>query len=170
MILPFLLFSASLSSAYSTRHTIFPLPTFTAVTRFSFPMRQWCSNPGSYQSTTADTSGFLSETLFCLASVRQHYPELSFDLCDGSLPRLLFRQVQYCVCPKTREKLWHSPFTLCLSHNSMIHGFNHQVHVIILKSKSWAFTSCLSPSHLVSTAQGTPPRYNIAWKSTYRYI
>lgn len=147
---------------------LFPHYPLLPMTRFSFPVPQWSSNSSSYQSTTANTSDFLSETLLLSISKITLPRAVIWPLWWKSSQAPFQSSTLLCMCPKTQEKLSQSPFTLYLSHNCMTHGFNHWVHVIILKSKSWAFTSCLSPSHLISTAQGTLlPRYNSTWKSTH---
>lgn len=97
MILLPLLFSARLLNTCPPIHTSASLwPTFGSVTTFPFPLLQWGSNPGSYQST-ADASGLLSETVL-----------LSFS---KTLPRAVVRSLWW----KYSQAPFHSSYLVVVS-------------------------------------------------------
>ena len=122
----------------------------TRFPRFPRPPLPLSSNPGSYQSVTADTSHFLSEA-HLLSSHKTWPGAANWPVLEA--PQAPF---PWGACPKAHRS-WVSLHTLSPSQNTMIHSFSHQVHVIILK-----------PQSLTSTAHMTlPPRSIITWKSTY---
>jgi len=134
-------------------HYLRVLPV-TRFPRFPLPPLLLSDNPGSYQSGTADTTHFLSEAH--LLSSHKTW------LGAANWPVLEVSQAPFPWVPQGTQKLTVSLHTLSPSQNSMIQGFNHQVHVLILKPQSRTSTlighvylGISSPENLLPVQMGS---------------
>lgn len=117
-------------------HYLRVLPV-TGFPRFPLPPLLLSGNPGSYQSGTADTSHFLSEA-HLLSSHKTWPGAANWPVLEASQAPFPWGALLWV--PQGTQKLPVSLHTLSPSQNSKIHGFNHQVYVLILKPQSLTST------------------------------